>query len=129
MSPAHNARPTLGHCVGAGLGSAPTALLRVAQMEQADRMTIVAGIPGADLMHNAGTAVVREIMQRWRVCRVVVLCGPGNNGGDGFVVASELASAGWPVRVALLGARERLAGDAKYHASRWSGAVEELTQR
>jgi NAD(P)H-hydrate epimerase len=96
-------------------------------MEEADRLTIGAGMPGADLMHNAGMAVVREILRRWRVCRVLVLCGPGNNGGDGFVVARELASAGWPVRVALSGSRERLAGDAKYHAARWSGVVQELT--
>ncbi len=100
--------------------------MRVAQMAEADRLTIAAGTPGIDLMDNAGTAVVREIVQRWRVCRVCVLCGPGNNGGDGFVVASELAAAGWPVRVALLGHRDRLTGEAKYHAARWSGPVEPL---
>ena len=100
--------------------------MRVAQMAEADRLTIAAGTPGIDLMDNAGTAVVREIVQRWRVCRVCVLCGPGNNGGDGFVVASELAAAGWPVRVALLGQRDRLTGEAKYHAARWSGPVEPL---
>jgi hydroxyethylthiazole kinase-like uncharacterized protein yjeF len=98
--------------------------MRVAQMAEADRLTIAAGTPGIDLMDNAGTAVVREIVQRWRVCRVCVLCGPGNNGGDGFVVASELAAAGWPVSVALLGQRDRLTGEAKYHAARWSGPVE-----
>jgi NAD(P)H-hydrate epimerase len=100
--------------------------MRVAQMAEADRLTIAAGTPGIDLMDNAGTAVVREIVQRWRVCRVCVLCGPGNNGGDGFVVASELAAAGWPVRVALLGQRDRLTGEAKYHAARWTGPVEPL---
>lgn len=101
--------------------------MRVAQMNEADRQTIAAGTPGIDLMDNAGTAIVREIVQRWRACRVCVLCGPGNNGGDGFVVASELAAAGWPVRVALLGERDRLAGEARYHAARWMGAVEPLT--
>src|ERR1700738_706517 len=100
--------------------------MRVAQMAEADRMTIAAGIPGLELMHNAGTAVAREIIRRWPVCRVCVLCGPGNNGGDGFVVASGLADAGWPVRVALLGSRAGLTGDAKFHAERWRAAVETL---
>jgi hydroxyethylthiazole kinase-like uncharacterized protein yjeF len=103
------------------------AVLRVAQMVEADRLTIAAGTPGIDLMHNAGTAVAREIVKRWSVRRVSILCGPGNNGGDGFVVASALAAAGWPVRLALLGPRERLRGDAQYHATRWTGSVEPLT--
>ncbi len=107
--------------------AASCALLRVAQMDEADRRTVDAGIAGTDLMHAAGGAVVREIVQRWRVCRVLVLCGPGNNGGDGFVVANELHAAGWPVRVALLGSRDRLKGDALFHASRWQGAIEALS--
>jgi hydroxyethylthiazole kinase-like uncharacterized protein yjeF len=109
-----------------GSALAPTALMRVAQMVEADRLTVAAGIPGVDLMHNAGAAVVREIIRRWPVCRVCVLCGPGNNGGDGFVIASGLADAGWPVRVALLGPRAGLTGDAKFHAERWHAAVETL---
>ena len=109
-----------------GYAIAPTAVMRVAQMVEADRLTMAAGIPGTELMHNAGSAVVREILRRWPVCRVSILCGPGNNGGDGFVVASELAAAGWPARVALLGSRDRLSGDAKYHSARWNGPVEAL---
>ena len=104
----------------------PTALLRVAQMAEADRLTIVAGTPGATLMQNAGEAVAQEIMQRWSPCRVCVLCGPGNNGGDGFVVACVLAAADWPVRIALLGPSDRLTGDAKIHAARWAGPIEVL---
>src|SRR5450631_1600649 len=103
-----------------------TALLRVAQMSEADRLTSAAGTPGIDLMHSAGSAVVREIVRRWPVRRVCVLCGPGNNGGDGFVVASGLLAAGWPVRVALLGSVDRLTGDARFHAAKWRGAVEAL---
>lgn len=105
----------------------PLALLRVAQMAEADRLTIAAGTPGSELMRIAGGAVVREIVRRWPMRRVLVLCGPGNNGGDGFVVACELAAAGWPVRVALQGSRDRLPRDAKFHAERWSGPIEVLT--
>ncbi len=109
-----------------GTAMTPTALLRVAQMNAADRLTAAAGIAGIQLMHNAGGTVVREIVRRFGVCRVLVLCGPGNNGGDGFVVARELAAAGWPVRLALLGSRDGLRGDAKHHAARWQGPIEAL---
>jgi hydroxyethylthiazole kinase-like uncharacterized protein yjeF len=105
---------------------APTALMRVAQMAEADRLTIAEGTAGVVLMQNAGEAVAEEIMQRWSPCRVCVMCGPGNNGGDGFVVARVLAAAGWPVRIALLGSSERLTGDAKIHAARWAGPIEPL---
>src|SRR5882762_1290949 len=103
-----------------------TALLSVAQMTEADGAAIGAGTPGAVLMQNAGNAVVREIMRRWSPRPVTVLCGPGNNGGDGFVVGTSLAQAGWPVRVALLGRRENLRGDARIHADRWSGGIESV---
>jgi hydroxyethylthiazole kinase-like uncharacterized protein yjeF len=103
-----------------------TALLSVAQMTAADRAAIAAGTPGSVLMQNAGNAVVREITRRWSPRPVSVLCGPGNNGGDGFVVAIELARAGWPVRIALLGRKEELRGDARIHAGRWSGSIENL---
>ena len=104
-----------------------TALLSVTQMGEADRMTVVSGIPEHTLMENAGQAVTHEIQKRWATCPVLVLCGPGNNGGDGFVVACQLANAGWPVRIALLGARERLSGAAGHHAVLWQGSVEALT--
>lgn len=104
-----------------------TALLSVAQMTEADRAAIAAGTPGSLLMQNAGDAVVREITRRWTPRPVTVLCGPGNNGGDGFVVASALAKNGWPVRVALLGRREKIHGDARIHANRWSGGVDAVT--
>jgi hydroxyethylthiazole kinase-like uncharacterized protein yjeF len=109
-----------------GSALAPTALMRVAQMAEADRLSSAAGTPGVVLMQNAGEAVAEEIMQRWSPCRVCVLCGPGNNGGDGFVVAKVLAAADWPVRIALLGPCDRLAGDAKSHAARWTGPIEVL---
>jgi ADP-dependent NAD(P)H-hydrate dehydratase / NAD(P)H-hydrate epimerase len=104
-----------------------TALLSVANMAAVDRAAIAAGTPGALLMQNAGDAVVREIKRRFSPRPVTVLCGPGNNGGDGFVVAVALAQSGWPVRVALLGPRENLRGDARAHALRWQGGVDALT--
>ena len=103
-----------------------TALLDVHQMGEADRLTIASGTPAVELMQNAGSAVAREIEQRWPARPVIVLCGPGNNGGDGFVTARQLAEAGWVVRVALLGQRNRLTGEARHHAGLWLGSVEPL---
>jgi hydroxyethylthiazole kinase-like uncharacterized protein yjeF len=104
-----------------------TELLTVSQMGEADRMTVAACTSAIELMENAGVGVTREIESRWAPCRVIVLCGPGNNGGDGFVVARLLAAAGWKVRVALFGSRDHLAGEARHHALLWQGAVEPLT--
>ena len=104
-----------------------TALLRVAQMTEADRAAIASGIPGALLMQNAGNAVAREVMLRWSRRPVAILCGPGNNGGDGFAAAATLAKEGWPVRVALLGRKEDLRGDALLVANLWRGGIEAMT--
>ncbi len=95
-------------------------------MNEADRSAAAAGIPGSVLMQRAGEAVVRAIVDRFTPRPVAVLCGPGNNGGDGFVTAIALAQAGWPVRLALLGDPQSLRGDARLHAQRWSGRTEEL---
>jgi NAD(P)H-hydrate epimerase len=103
-----------------------TALLNVRQMGEADRLTMAAGTPTNELMESAGEAVAREIVRRWPVCPVTVLCGPGNNGGDGFVASRLLAEAGWPVRIALLGSRDQLEGPACHHAKRWPGDVEPM---
>ncbi len=102
------------------------ALLSVAQMNAADRSAIAAGTTGAALMQNAGGAVAREVMRRWSPRPVSILCGPGNNGGDGFVAAAVLSQAGWPVRVALLGEPDALRGDARLYARAWTGAIEPL---
>jgi hydroxyethylthiazole kinase-like uncharacterized protein yjeF len=104
------------------------ALLSVAQMNEADRLTMAAGTPGSLLMQRAGEAVAREVARRWTRPRpITVLCGPGNNGGDGFVAAIALAQSGWPVRVALLGELRALRGDAQLYAKLWSGGIEPLS--
>ena len=103
-----------------------TALLTATQMAQADRLTVASGISGTALMENAGRPVALVIMQRWTPRPVLVLCGPGSNGGDGFVAARRLAEADWPVRVALLVPRENLCGGAAHHAGLWRGPVEPL---
>jgi NAD(P)H-hydrate epimerase len=103
------------------------ALLTPAQMGKADRAAEAAGVCGADLMEAAGGAVAVAIGARWPMRPVTVLCGPGNNGGDGFVVARHLDAAGWPVTVALLGAREKLSGDAAHAASLWKGDAASFT--
>ena len=103
-----------------------SAILTVRQMGEADRLTIAAGTSGQALMENAGAAVAHAILARHKPGPVTILCGPGNNGGDGFVAARHLAEAGWPVRLALLGARDHLKGEARYHAAQWRGDVSPL---
>ena len=106
------------------------ALLTVDEMVRADRAAVARGVPGIELMENAGRAVADALAARWRPGSppgpLLVLCGPGNNGGDGFVAARHLAAAGWPLRLALLGARARLTGDAAHHAALWPGEVLDL---
>lgn len=102
-------------------------LLTTAQMYEADRAAISGGISGERLMESAGAAVVSEIRRRWASRPVLIVCGPGNTGGDGFVIARLLKEAGWPVSLTLLGERESLEGDARLHADRWDGDVVPLS--
>jgi hydroxyethylthiazole kinase-like uncharacterized protein yjeF len=80
------------------------------------------GVSGLTLMENAGGAVARTIRARFAPCRTLVLCGPGNNGGDGYVVARRLAHIGWPVSLAPL-APPRPGTDAAAVAARWHGPI------
>ncbi len=102
-------------------------LLTNAQLYTADAAAVRAGVPGIVLMENAGAAVARAILERYVPCRVTVMAGPGNNGGDGFVIARHLQAAGWPVTLALHGDRAQLPEDAAHHAALWTGAVEALS--
>lgn len=99
-------------------------LLTVEQMGEADRRAVALGVPSLTLMENAGRAVADAAWQYLnRGDRVAVLCGPGNNGGDGFVAARHLKERGCEVTVALLGERDALKGDAAEMAARWHGAI------
>ncbi len=94
-------------------------ILSVAQMGRADAWAMARGHPGPELMARAGQGVARAIMQRWSARPVLVLCGPGNNGGDGWVIARELLEAGWPVTLASVCPVAQLKGDALHHALLW----------
>jgi hydroxyethylthiazole kinase-like uncharacterized protein yjeF len=97
-------------------------LLTTAEMAEADRLTIAAGVAGSALMETAGRAVADSVAARHPTgTRVAVVAGPGSNGGDGFVAARLLAERGYRIRLLLVGDRERLKGDAARAAQRWSG--------
>ncbi len=98
-------------------------LLTPAEMGRADNLTISAGTPGLTLMEAAGRAVAEAVRVRLP-SDVLVLAGPGNNGGDGFVAARLLTEWGFRVRVQLLGNPERIKGDAAEAFARWRGPTE-----
>lgn len=99
-------------------------LLSNAEMAAADRLAVAGGITGEELMERAGGAVADAVAARHPAgSKVVVLAGPGNNGGDGFVAARLLAERGYRVTVLLVGERERLKGDAALAARKWPGGV------
>lgn len=99
------------------------ALLSVSEMGRADALTIDGGVPGIELMEAAGLAVSETVAALCSPAPVLLACGPGNNGGDGFVAARLLAERGWDVTVALFGDRAHLKGDALRAAERWEGAI------
>ena len=102
-----------------------TELLTATQMRAIEQAAIASGeVTGLDLMERAGRGVVEAIFEEWPELaktshRAVVLCGPGNNGGDGFVVARLLKEWGWAVEVFLYGDPEKLPPDARVNHERW----------
>lgn len=97
------------------------------EMREADRHTIEdLGLPGIVLMENAATGLVEAILDNWPEARsVLILCGPGNNGGDGLAAARHLMIRGMDVRVLLFADPEKLSGDAltNYRAAKNFGVV------
>lgn len=111
-----------------------TELLTSAQMRAIEQAAIRSGaVTGLELMERAGRGLVEAVFREWPVLmqglhRAVVLCGPGNNGGDGFVIARLLKEWGWEVEVYLYGDPARLPADARANYDRWCamGAVAPL---
>src|SRR5690606_25930831 len=104
-------------------------LLSPQEMAQADRLAVAGGMRSFRLMEAAGKAVAEAIIERYYQRSVLVLCGTGNNGGDGFVVARLLQQRGWPVQVRLLGGREALRGDALVAAEQWTGRIDAPSEK
>ncbi len=104
-------------------------LVTPSEMASFDAKAIASGIPGIVLMEAAGRAVADAVVARiGPAARVAVVCGPGNNGGDGFVAARLLAAAGYEVDLALVGTRDRLSGDAASAAAAWTGEVRAIDE-
>jgi len=101
-------------------------ILTAQESKQADAAAMEAGMLGLQLMETAGIAAASLIKVERAPCPVLVLCGPGNNGGDGFVIARHLKNAGWSVRVACLIKAAELKNDAARVAKRWEGEFESL---
>lgn len=101
-------------------------VLTAAETSKADTATISQGTAGIQLMSAAGASVAHEIIRQFNPCPVLILCGPGNNGGDGFIAAQQLKKEGWKVRVACMVKRNTLKGDAALAAQKWEGDVESL---
>ena len=103
-------------------------LLTADEMRRAEQITIDGGTPSLTLMENAGRGVAEEVVKRFpRGSKVLVCCGPGNNGGDGFVCARTLRERGYHVRLGLLCKPDELRNDPKEMARRWDESIEQLT--
>lgn len=95
------------------------AVLTAEEMYEADRRTIAGGTPGLTLMQNAGAQSAEIITRHYQPGPTLVLCGTGNNGGDGFIVACKLREAGWPVTLTCTGNPQTITGDAAPARDAW----------
>lgn len=98
-------------------------LLTTYQVVALESNAVHAGTPIVDLMKNAGEAVAEEVMQQFAKRPTLVLCGPGNNGGDGFVVAKRLHDKLWPVTIAVADADAKMSEAAQSHRHLWQGEI------
>ncbi len=98
-------------------------LLTTEQMGAAERRVIESGRPGFDLMRQAGQGVAAAVNHRYPGRKILVLCGPGNNGGDGFISAGILKKKGHGVRLACLANPATMKGDAAQAVSAWDGEI------
>ncbi|MDX1738096.1 MAG: NAD(P)H-hydrate epimerase, partial [Alphaproteobacteria bacterium] len=101
-------------------------VLSVAAMQKTDLAEIESGTDGLTLMENAGYQVFLHVRKHFPKSRALVLCGPGNNGGDGFVVARLLAQAGWKVAVCLFGDVSKLSNDCLHMFEKWKSYCDEV---
>jgi NAD(P)H-hydrate epimerase len=103
-------------------------IVTAAEMRAAEAALFARGTSSFDVMATAGRAVVEAIRLRWPTPfkRALILAGPGNNGGDGFIVAQELAAIGWDVHIAAAQARDLYSGDAARAAALWGRPVARL---
>jgi ADP-dependent NAD(P)H-hydrate dehydratase / NAD(P)H-hydrate epimerase len=105
-------------------------LLTAEEMSRAERLTMEGGTTSLALMEKAGHGVTEEVVRKFpRGSKVLVLCGPGNNGGDGFVAARSLRERGYSVRLGLLGDQGSLKPDAKEMARRWDESIEPISAK
>ena len=100
----------------------PVALLTAEETRNADAAAIGGATSGETLMENAGRAVVDLITQEYKPCKTLVVCGSGNNGGDGFVTARLLKERGWDIALVSIGASEDIKKDAKIAKDKWGMA-------
>ena len=102
----------------------PFIVLSGDEMRAAEAAAIAGGTASAALMETAGAKCAETVMRGWTKRPVAVVCGPGNNGGDGFVAARILKEARWPVKVGLISERAALKGDAALMAGLFEGEAE-----
>ncbi len=103
-------------------------LLTTEEMIRAEKLAMENGTSSLILMENAGNGVAEDVVKRFaRGSKVVVLCGPGRNGGDGFVAARRLRERGYHIRLALLGDKQKIPAEAQEMAKRWDETIEPMT--